>query len=697
MVDDIVKKRSCFLAFMCFCFFSMAQTTKTVQVTTAGTLHCLISEMEMNSVTSIVVSGNIDARDIAFVRDKVVSLTALDLLNATIVAYTGMEGTNTGVETTYPANELPAYAFYNPYLQTYKSSLTSLKLPKNLVSIGNLACYFCWNLSGQLSIPSTVKSIADYAFYGCYALTAFSVSPSNTRYSSNGGVLFSKNQDTLLIFPNAKTDKYVIPSSVKHVYRSAFENAFAITGLTIPSSVTSIGSYAFCNCSGITGNLSLPGSLTNLEDGAFYGCYNLNGSVSIPASLKQLGSFCFFECNAIQSFSVNASNTKYSSKDGALYSKSQDTLYICPNGHKGTFTIPSTVRLIGSYAFYGCDSLTGNIQIPMNVDYIGYNSFYGCKRISSFTADAQNAYFSTIDGVLYSKSLDRLVVCPALKTGTFNIQDGVKDIDPCAFSFCSSLNGFVNIPASVENLGAFAFYGCDGISGFTVDSGNLFYSAQDGLLYNRNKDTLYICPLTKSGQYELPSGVRCIGTSAFDGCSALTEVLMPATLVEIGNYAFEYCSGLTTARIPSSVSKFGLGVYYSCSKLKDLVVERSEPPLVDYYFLEGIDKTTCKLIVPTNVATLYKKAPYWKDFVNVLETEIGTSLKPTQAQALKTMVRQDELSVTGLLPGKTLEVITLDGRSICRKIHLGETFSIRLPGKGVYVVRSGNQSAKIIY
>jgi len=692
-----VKKRSSFLALMCFCFFLAAQATKTVQVSTAGTLHSQISANEADTITSIVISGNIDARDIAFIRDKVVLLTTLDLLNATIVAYTGTEGTNTGVETAYPANELPAYAFYNPCLQTYKSSLTSLKLPKYLVSIGSLACYFCWNLSGQLSIPATVKSIADFAFYGCYALTAFSVSTSNTRYSSSNGVLFSKNQDTLLLFPNAKTDKYVIPSSVKHVYRSAFENAFALTGLTIPSSVTSIGSYAFCNCSGITGNLSLPGSLTNLEDGAFYGCYNLNGTVSIPASLKQLGTFCFFECNSIQSFSVNASNTKYSSKDGVLYSKNQDTLFICPNGQKGTFTIPSTVRLIGSYAFYKCESLTGNIQIPMNADYIGYDAFYGCKNISSYTVDAQNIYFSGVDGVLYSKKLDRLVVCPALKSGSFNILDGVKYVDPCAFSFCSALTGSLNIPASVESLGSFAFYGCSSISGFTVDAGNLYYSAQDGLLFNKNIDTLYICPLTKSGQYEVPSGVRCIGPSAFDGCSALTEVLMPATLVELGDYAFEYCSGLTAARIPSSVSKFGIGVYYSCPKLMDLVVERSEPPVVDYYFLEGIDKTSCKLTVPTNVATLYQKAPYWKEFANILEADIGTNIRLTRKQTIKTFIRQNELTVTGLLPGKNLEVIMLDGRCLCRKTQSGETLLIQLPGKGIYIIKTGNQSTKIVY
>jgi hypothetical protein len=690
-------KRACLFLLSCCSFMAIAQTSNTVQVTTAGTLHNLISQTIADTLMNLTVTGSIDARDIAFIRDKVKRLTTLNLQGATIVAYTGTEGTNTDIETVYPAGELPKYALYNPYLQTYKYNLTSLKLPGNLVSIGELACYYCWNLTGQLSIPATVKSISDYAFYGCSELTAFSVSASNTRYSGSNGVLFSKNKDTLFLFPNAKSGDYVIPSTVTRINCSAFENASSLSSVTIPASVISIGKYAFCNCSGIKGNLTLPESLISLEDGVFYNCDNLNGTVYIPATLKQMGYYCFLESNSIKMFSVNSSSTSYSSNNGILYSKNQDTLFICPGGKKGSIMIPSTVKLIGSHAFYNCDSLTGNIQIPLNVDYIGYYAFYGCKKIASFTVDTQNAYFTSVDNVLYTKTLDRILACPSIKNGSFTLPESIRYIDPCAFCFCTSLSGFINIPASVEYLGDYAFYGCKAISGFTVDSDNKFFSAQDGLLFNKWKDTLYICPLSKSGQFQIPSSVKYIGHSAFDGCSNLTEIYLPDSIEGIGNYAFKDCTGLTGFSIPPNVTKFGYCIFYNCTGIADMFVEKSVPPVVDYYFFEGINKTTCKLTVPKNTGFLYKDAPYWEDFSNIIEKDFGSKLDLVDNQSSKVYIQQDKLIIEEVVSGKSLYVITLDGRYICRKLTTGETISISLPCKGFYLIRYGDISTKIIY
>jgi hypothetical protein len=122
-----------------------------------------------------------------------------------------------------------------------------------------------------------------------------------------------------------------------------------------------------------------------MEDGAFYGCWNLSGTVFIPATLTQIGSYCFFESKNIQSFNVNSSNPRYSSLNDALYSKKNDTLYICPGGKVGTFEIPPTVKLIGSHAFYKCNKIVNSIIFPGTVDYIGYIAFYGCTLINNFT------------------------------------------------------------------------------------------------------------------------------------------------------------------------------------------------------------------------------------------------------------------------------------------------------------------------
>lgn len=691
-----MKKWVAFYFYLTFICSSLeAQTTQTIALTKAGTLSSQLTDNEASTLLSLTLTGTIDTRDIACIRDRLKVLTTLDLSGSTISAYSGTDGTNTDILTSYPSNELPMYAFYNPFKKTYMASLTTLRFPSNLVSIGSLACYFCWNLSGQLSIPSTVKKIADYAFYGCYQLTAFSVSTANTRYSAYMGVLFSKNQDTLLVFPNAKVASYVIPSTVKHIYKSAFENAWAMTGLTIPSSVLSVGTYGFCNCSGVMGNLSLPESMLYLEDGAFRGCYNLTGTVTIPSTLKDLGNYCFFECNYVQSFNVSGSNPNYASNNGALYSKKQDTLFICPAKKSGTFTIPSTVRLIGSYAFYKCAALTGNLQIPKLVDYIGYYNFYGCDNISSFSVESGNGYFTSDNGTLYSLNMERLIACPALKSGTFNLPETVKFIDPNAFNNCTLLTGSMNIPAAVQSIGVYAFYGCKTLSGFTTAAANSYYSAQNGLLYSKNQDTLLVCPLSKTGVLTLPNGVKNLGYSAFEGCLNITNISLPLTLTEIGNYAFHSCTGLQTIEIPSSVEKFGLSVFYKCTALTELAIGKSVPPLIDYYFLDGIDKTNCKLVVPTSASTIYAKAPYWEAFSNVSE-KVFTDFQHQRTSNFRAYKQDNEWVVDGLKPGNLLEIIRMDGRLVFRNKATGERMRLPLPEDGVYLIHTENQSEKYV-
>lgn len=673
-----------------------AQTTKNVTVTTPGTLYSFFTSTELTQVTTLTVGGSIDARDFAFMRDKVKMLSALNLGSASIKAYSGTEGTNSGIATSYPANGIPDFAFYNPQLLTYKSSLTTVSLPSTTTSIGEQAFYFAWNLT-NISIPASVNRIADFAFYGCYAMTSVSVATANKRYSSASGVLLNEAQDTLFLFPNSKPGNYVIPNTVKHIYKSAFENSFLVSSITLPSTLQSIGTYAFAYCSGIGPNLTLPTSLKKLEDGAFYGCYNLTGTVNMPANLTDLGSYCFLESNDIKVFYVDASNPYYSSWNDVLYSKNLDTIFICPPAKAGNYTIPSNVKVIGSYAFYNCKLLTGNFNIPAATDYIGYYAFFGCPGIEAYQADATNPYFSAEEGILYSKNKDRLLICPTTKTGPLSLPTTLQYIDPGAFNSCTGITGTVHLPTTMTWMGDYSFYNCSGITGFSVDEGNSYYSAVDGVLFNKNTDTVYICPVNKSGSYTMPSSVRHIGYSAFQGCTLLTEVNFPSALESIGSYAFGYCSGITGIEIPETTHQLGYGAFYNCSNLQDFAIRCTAPPIVDYYFFDGVNKTTAQLAVPIGSKTSYQLAPYWSDFNTITERNFGTGLPAeTSTNDYSISPYKGGIKISGLQSDDHVKIYSIDGKLLRDVPSNTDELYLPFPMRGIFIVKINRFNRKII-
>ncbi len=673
--------------------YIFSQSIKSINITTAGTLKDNISLTEQKTVTTLTVSGNIDARDFAFMRDKMQVLSVLDLNSSVINSYTGIQGTYSGSNTVYPANEIPVYAFFNPLLYTYKSSLTSIKFPSTTTKIGTQAFYYSWNLAGTINIPASLTSIADYAFYGCSSIASFTVANSNTRFSALNGVLFNKIQDSLFVFPPAKSGSYTIPTTVKHIGASAFESSYNLTSVIIPNTITSIGSYAFSYCSGISGALTLPTSLKKLGDGAFYGCSKLT-SVTIPATLTDIGYYCFLESNLVTAFNVISSNPDYTSVDGMLMSKNQDTLFSCPPAKTGPITVPSTVKLIGSYAFYNCTKISGTLTIPASVDYIGNYAFYNSSLISSFEVNPQNLYFTAENGVLFSKTKDRLLVYPVAKSGVYQMPRTIKTIDPAAFAFCSSITGTLQLPASVTSIGLYAFYNCTQISALDVDAGNKEYSSDNGVLYKHEMDTLLICPLGKTGSYTIPENVKYISYSAFGGCSGITSITFPTTLTGIGNYAFAYCTGLSKIQISKSTSNIANGAFYSCSNLVEISIVNPEPPIVDYYTFDLVNKTTCKLIVPTGSKSTYQTVPYWSEFINISESEFSNKIE-VQKIDQHVYVQNNGIMVEELKLGELIEIFSIEGRKLISEKATYQKKFWRLPSNSIYLVKISNNVFKI--
>ena len=186
---------------------------------------------------------------------------------------------------TYSVTSIGFCAFHNC------SSLTSIIIPNSVTSIGNSAFWCCKSLT-SVTIPNSVTSIGEGAFYG----TALYNEKSNWENS----VLYISN--CLIEAKDDISGAYIIKEGTRLIADGAFWDCESLTSITIPNSVTRIGSNAFPGCSGLT-SITIPNSVTGIGHRAFYGCDGLT-FITIPNSVTSIGEEAFWDCYKLKSITV---------------------------------------------------------------------------------------------------------------------------------------------------------------------------------------------------------------------------------------------------------------------------------------------------------------------------------------------------------------------------------------------------------
>jgi hypothetical protein len=153
------------------------------------------------------------------------------------------------------------------------AGLTSVTLPDSVTNIWNQAFSGCAGLT-SVAIPHRVTSIGPQTFSSCTSLTNISVAAANLAYSSVDGVLFNKAQTVLITHPVARAGSFVIPGSVTSIGHWAFYQCTNLTGVTLPGGVTNIGPYAFSGCRSLT-RVTIPSGVTVIWYFTFAGCSSL--------------------------------------------------------------------------------------------------------------------------------------------------------------------------------------------------------------------------------------------------------------------------------------------------------------------------------------------------------------------------------------------------------------------------------------
>ena len=214
-----------------------------------------------------------------------------------------------------------------------------------------------------------------------------------------------------------------ISDSVTSIGNNAFSSCSSLTNVTLPDSVRSIGERAFCMCYELE-NISIPASVTFIGESAF--AYTALTSAVIPASVTSISEETFAYCTGLTS--VTLPDTVTSIGESAF----------CYCLALADMTLPKSLTSIGETAFYGCHSLD-SVTISDSVASIGRGAFWNCSTLAEIAADPGNAYYCSIDGVLFNKDMTVLIQCPEKKTGACSIPASVTSIGYGAFSFSNSI------------------------------------------------------------------------------------------------------------------------------------------------------------------------------------------------------------------------------------------------------------------
>ncbi len=505
-----------------------------------------------------------------------------------------------------------------------------------------------------------------FTFLFLIALFSFNAMSQQYNFTQNG--LFYKitdatNHKVSVVSELAGDPKYnVKPTDTVSIPEVVTNNGVDYT-------VTAIGSRAFFYCPGITW-------------------------VRMPKTITSIGSMAFTTSRGIEAFEIAEGGSHYVSEDGVLYNISKTVLVAFPPKKTGVWTCPATVTSIGEEglngakisgimfpdsssltsigkgAFTFCENLV-SIALPAALSKISDEAFYRCTALE--VVDIPN------NSVMSSIGRKAFVLCGSLHT--ISLPTSLTDIGNEAFSNCKSLKT-VDIPSSVNTIGVNAFNNCDSLTAVNVDTANLKYSSDEGVLYNKAKTTLMLYPMSKpSTSYTVADSTKVIESWAMYKIPSLTSLSLPSGLTNIGT------GGLSVLPNLSSLT---------CSADSPAFITLGE------YIFYGIPKNTCTLFVPAGSESAYRAADKWKEFMQILPigTQVGLDVTERVNINIYPNPAVDFVIISPLneFDGEKVSVFDLKGNEIYSTFVDSPELKINVQGwtRGVYVVRVGNTFGKLI-
>ena len=432
---------------------------------------------------------------------------------------------------------------------------------------------------------------------------------------------------------------------IPKTYNVAFVSSTNTT-VNIPATVADPNNQYTFNVTAIANNstvpnatsVTMPNTIVRIEANAFKDG-NIT-SITIPQSVTEIKSGAFGQMSHLTAINVDAANPNFRSDNGVLIERKDSKEWVAaypmakPDAE---YTVPEGVYGVYTNAFQRATYLT-KITLPASLkespSTAEFNGYTSAQNLREIAVAAGNTAFKSVDGVLLSADGKKLIAYPNGKVGSpstnpayqgvtgqpnasvYKIPDGVESIEQAAFAQVNGLtaielNGVkklakgafdkavklrnVLLGPSVDTIEDGAFGGNNDLAAFDVDPANPNYTADNGVIYTKNKEELVLFPTGKAGEYttlsttkkirnrafyyaqkvtkvNFNSNLEMIDNDAFQATTKLENITFeaPAKIKTIGTFAFQG-SGLTELNIPASLEVVSWSAFGS-TKLKKVTV-----------------------------------------------------------------------------------------------------------------------------
>lgn len=477
------------------------------------------------------------------------------------------------------------------------TALQQINWTDKIEKIGGYCFYSCKNLE-HLYVGQSLKEIADTAFAGCSNLKQIEVHNENLNYSKQGNNLLNKEQTKWILgcFASDSTchigdhvtylnPETAILEKIDKFEVSSNNNTFSSENGLLYSKD---GKTLYLCPRGKKGAVTVNDKTTKIDKlgtyAVFADCQNIE-TIAIGKNVKALN-YCFSGCSNLKQVNISGKNKYFASENRAILSKNMKKLICCISTKNGTYHVPKKVTAIANHAFEYCNNLknvvlsddikfvTSSIMtnakiesITLGKNYCNGNKFAWAARLANLKniyVSKKNPYYSASNGVLYDKKKKKVLLYPKAKdTSVYKMPNTVTSVGKHAFfddnsaikelyvsdemkdltdlpkeSYIGLMDGLteleiLHIGKKVKKLSL-----VEPLEQYKVNPKNQTYGSKEGILYTKKGDRLIRCPIKKQGKVFIPNGTKVIGKGAFYGCNKVTDVVIPGSVKSIEKEAF---------------------------------------------------------------------------------------------------------------------------------------------------------------